>query len=230
MSRILPMVNKLDEMTLLFLTDAFAKSAYYIKVNGFGAYLKKVLLLTAEVFVKHREAVLFDKDLSEIPELIHPKIGVDIQMGTDNDVPRLRQLLPQYSARIFRNRLSKGDIFFIATINDKIIHQIWISFRDNYVALLNKEIVLKEGEGYSYHAYTAPEFRGNSVYTAVKRKALGYLKAQGYKRCFFVVDLKENQLTKAYERISGTDKGTIISYWRILGYRSYRHKPYRGVE
>jgi len=223
-------VDKLDRLDLFSLTDLSTKSYYYIKVHGFGAYLKKVLLLIAEVFVKHREAVLFEKDLSEIPELIHPKIGVDIKMGTDNDVPRLRQLLPQYSARIFQSRLSKGDIFFIATINDKIIHQIWISFQDNYVALLNKEIVLKEGEVYSYHAYTAPEFRGNSVYTAVKRKLLGYLKAQGYKRCFFVVDLKTNQLTKAYERISGTDKGAIISYWRILGYRSYRHKPYRGVE
>ena len=224
------MVNRIERTGLFFPTDLCRRSVYYIKVNGFVVFLKTVLLSIAELFVKHREAVLFEKSLSEIPELIDPKIAVDAWMGRDNDVPGLRRLLPQFTARIFRNRLSRGDIVFIAKINDKIIHQMWISFKDNYAALLNKEIVLKEGEVYAYQAYTAPEFRGNNVHAAVIRKALRYLKAQGYKRCFFVVNLKTNQLTSAYERISGIDKGTIISYWRILGYRNYRHKPYRGVK
>lgn len=226
MRKILAEVSKLVRSGLVHVIDLPTKSYSYIKVNGYIAYL----LLIAEVFVKHREAVLFEKNLSEIPELIDPKIAVDVRMGRDNDVPKLRRLLPRFPARVFRSRLSRRDIFFIAKINDKIIHQMWSSFKDNYVPLLNKKIVLKEREAYIYHAYTAPEFRGNNVHAAVIRKALGYLKGQGYKRCFSVVNLKANQLTKAYERISGTDKGTIISYWRILGYKNYRHKPYRGVK
>jgi len=35
MSRILTMVNKLNETNLLFLTEVFTISAYYIKVNGY---------------------------------------------------------------------------------------------------------------------------------------------------------------------------------------------------
>ena len=226
MRKILAEASKLVRSGLVHVIDLPTRSYSYIKVNGYIVYL----LLIAEVFVKHREAVLFEKNLSEIPELIDPKIAVDVRMGRDNDVPKLRRLLPRFPARVFRSRLSRGDVFFIAKINDKIIHQMWSSFKDNYVPLLNKKIVLKEREAYIYHAYTAPEFRGNNIHAAVIRKALGYLKGQGYRRCFSVVNLKGNQVTKAYERISGTVKGTIISYWRILGYKNYRHKPYRGVK
>lgn len=230
MKKILPGVNKLDGLGLFSLTALSTKSYYYIKVHGFGAYLKKVLLSIAEVFVKHREVVLFENDLSEIPKLINPKIGVDIQMGTDNDVPRLRRLLPQFPARVFCNSLSRGDIFFIAQIDRRIVHQVWIAFRDKYVPLLNRRIVLKEGETYRHHGYTDPEFRNRNIATAVRSKVLRYLKAQGYSKSFFLVDLMTHRLTRNYEKVFGTGKETLISYWRILGYRNYRHKPYRGVE
>lgn len=227
MRKILPMANRLDKIGLFFLTDFFTKSAYFIKVNGFGAYSKKILLSIAEVFIKHQETVLFEKDLSQIPGPIRPQQGVDIKIGTPNDVPRLTRLLPQWSARIFRGRLLRGDIFFIAQIDNQIVHQAWVSFEDKWVPLLNKKIVLKEREAYLYQVYTASEYRGKNVLPAVISKVLKHLKAQGYKRLFFLVDLKAYQSTRAYEIISGTNKGTIISYWRILGLRNYRYQPYR---
>ncbi len=224
------MLNKLDKIGLFFLSDLFTKSAYYIKVNGFGAYLKKILFSIAELLVKHQEAVLFEKDLWEITGPIHPSRGVYIEIGTLNDVPRLTQLLPQWSVRIFRDRLLRGDIFFTAQIGNQIVHQTWISFKDKWVPLLNKKIILREKEAYLYHSYTAPEFRGKNVFPTVISKVLRYLKAQGYKRCFFLVDLKTHQSTRAYERILGTNNGTIVSYWRILGCRNYHYEPYRKVK
>lgn len=224
------MVNRLDKIGLFFLTDFFAKSAYYIKVNGFGVYLKKILLSIAEVFVKHQEAVLFEKDLSQIPGPIRPQQEVDIKIGTPNDVPRLTRLLPQCSARIFQNRLLRGDIFFVAQIDNQIVHQTWISFEDKWVPLLNKKIVLKEREAYLYQVYTGSEYRGTNVLSAVIGKVLRHLKTQGYERLFFLVDLKAHPSTRAYEIISGTNKGTIISYWRILGCKSYRYKAYRRAK
>jgi len=230
MKKILLGVDKLLKLGLLCLIDLPTKSYYYIKVNGFGAYLKKILLSMVELFVKHREAVLLENDLSKIPELIHPKIGVDIQMGTDNDVPRLRRLLPQYSARIFRNRLSRGDILFIAQIDSRIIHQVWITFRDKYVPLLNRRIILRQEETYRYHGYTDPEFRSRNVATAVRGEVLGYLRAHGYRKSFFLVDLKTHRLTKGRKKIFASKKETLISYWRIFGYKNYRYQPYRGFE
>jgi len=144
------MVNRLDKIGLFFLTEAFTISAYYIKVNGFGAYLKKILLLTAELLVKHREAVLFEKNLSEIPGFIRPERRVNIEIGAPDDVPGLTRLLPRWPARIFKNRLLRGDIFFIAEIGNQIVHQTWISFKDPYVSLLNRRIVLKEREKHSF--------------------------------------------------------------------------------
>jgi RimJ/RimL family protein N-acetyltransferase len=209
-----------------FLTEAFTISAYYIKVNGFGAYLKKVLLSIAKIFVKHGEAVLFEKNLSEIPGFVRLERRVNIEIGTPDDVPGLTQLLPRWPARIFHNRLSQGDVFFIAQVHNQIIHQVWLSFRDKWVPFLDKRIVLREGEAYLYQSYTAAEFRGNNILPATTSKVLRYLKAQGYKRLFFMVDLKAHRSARAYERISTAEKGTVISYWRILGWRSYRYAPY----
>ena len=219
-------MSKLVISGLVYVINFPIKSYSYIKVNGCSAYF----LLIVGVFVKHREAILFEKDLSEVSELVQPKIVADVRMGKDSDLPKLRRLLPWCSARAFRDRLSRGDIFFVAQVEEEIINQIWISFKYNYIALLNREILLEEGEAYIYHVYTAPEFRGNLVYTAVKRKALRYLKNRGYKKCFFVANLKTNQLTNNYAEISGTRKGTVISYWRVLGYKNYRHEPYRGAK
>lgn len=220
------MVNKFGETNLLFLTEAFTISAYYIKVNGFGAYLKKVLLSIAEIFVKHGEAVLFEKNLSKIPGFVRPEQRVNIEIGTPDDVPGLTRLLPRWPARIFHERLSQGDVFFIAQVHNQIIHQVWLSFRDKWVPFLDKRIVLREGEVYLYQSYTAAEFRGNNILPAVTSKVSRYLKAQGYKRLFFLVDLKAHRSARTYERISTAEKGTVISYWRILGWRSYRYAPY----
>lgn len=95
MRKVFAEVSKLVISGLVYVNDFPAKSYSYIKVNGYGAYF----LLIAGVFVKHREAILFEKDLSEVPELIHPKIVVDVRMGRDNDIPKLRRLLPWCSAR-----------------------------------------------------------------------------------------------------------------------------------
>jgi len=55
-------------------------------------------------------------------------------------------------------------------------------------------------------------------------------KGQGYRKSFFLVNLKAYRLARAYEKVFGSQKGTFISYWRILGYRKYRHKPHRREE
>jgi GNAT superfamily N-acetyltransferase len=224
------MVNKLDKIGLFFLTDLFTKSVYYIRVNGLGRYSKVVLFSIGKVFVKHQEAVLFEKDLSEIPAPVGPERGIKIQMGTHNDVPRLTRLLPQWSARIFRDRLLRGDIFFTAQIGNQIVHQTWIALKGACVPFLNKKIILRKGETFLYHGYTASEFRGQNIFSAVIRKILRYLKAQGYKKVLFLVDLKTHCSTRAYQRIFATNKGTLISYWRILGYKNYRYQSYRGLE
>ena len=222
-------MNKLGKTGLFFLTNFCTKSVYYLKVNGFGACLKKTPWCLTGFFIKHQEAVLFEKDLSEIPGLVYPKGKIKVKMGTHQDVPRLTRLLPWCSASFYRDWLSRGDIFFLAQIDNQIVHQTWISFKDNWVSLLNKKIVLREGEAYLYQIYTAPKFRDKEVCTAVQRRVLRYLKAQGYQKCFFLVNLKEHPSTRIYERFFGPIEGTLISYWRIMGYRSYRYEPYRGV-
>ena len=230
MRDVLPVVNRSNKMGLFLLAEFFTKYAYYVKVNGLGACLKKILLLIAQVFIKHQEVVLFEKDLSHIPGSTYSEPTVSIEMGTPNHVHGLTRLLPGWSSRIFQDRLSRGDIFFVARAGNQIVHQTWISFEDKWMPLLNKKIVLEEREAYLYQVYTASEYRGRHILTAVISKVLRHLKAQGYKRLFFLVDLKAHQSTRAYEIISGTNKGTIISYWRILGYRNYRYQPYRRAK
>ena len=230
MRDVLPMVNRLNKMGLFFLAQFFTKYAYYVKVNGLGACLKKILPLIAEVFIKHQEVVLFEKDLSHIPGSTHSEPRIRIELGTPNHVQGLTRLLPGWSSRIFQDRLLRGDIFFIARAGNQIVHQTWISFEDKWVPLLNKKIVLKEREAYLYQVYTASEYRGKNVLPAVISKVLRYLKTQGYKRLFFLVDLKAHESKRAYQRISGANKGTIISYWRILGFRNYRYQPYRRTK
>jgi len=118
----------------------------------------------------------------------------------------------------------------VARAGNQIVHQTWISFEDKWVPFLNKTILLKEREAYLYQVYTALEYRGRHIFTAVVDKVLRYLKAQGYKKIIFLVDLKAPKSKRAYQRVIGLDPGTIISYWRILGYRNYRYQPYRRTK
>ena len=224
------MVNRLNKMGLFFLAEFFTKYAYYVKVNGLGACLKKTLALIAQVFIKHQEVVLLEKDLSHIPASTRSVPTVSIERGRPNHVHGLTRLLPGWSSRIFQDRLSRGDIFFVARAGNQIVHQTWVSFEDKWVSLLNKKIVLEEREAYLYQVYTALEYRGRHIFTAVVGKVLRYLKAQGYKKIIFLVDLKAPKSKRAYQRVIGLDAGTIISYWRILGFRNYRYQPYRRTK
>ena len=66
------MESQLDKIGLCSLADPLTKSTYYLEVNGFGVFLKKILLSVAELFIKHREALLSEEDLSQIPGPHHP--------------------------------------------------------------------------------------------------------------------------------------------------------------
>ncbi len=214
--------------TACSITALLAGCVYSARVAGVGVCLRRILVLTREMFVKCQEAVLFEKDLSVVDGRRHRVRGVIVRMGRYDDVPRLRQLLPRSPSGLFVRRLSRGDIFFVAQSGEEIVHQVWITFKDRWVPFLDKRVVLREKEAYLYQSYTAPDFRGKNILPAVTSIALTYLKIKEYRKLLFHVDLKNHSSPQAYQRISTAEVGTTIRYRRILGFKSYRYESYRA--
>ena len=200
----------------------YAKCRCYIKTKGFLAFLGRIFIHIIEIFVKYRKAIIFEKDLSDKPMPASLRRDITIKIATIDDVDELQRLTQPDSPKIILDRFSKDEICFVAKIGSQIVHQNWVSFNYDFIHILDKKFSLREGEAYVYGAYTSSKFRGRNIYPTVVNKVIRYLREKGYKKLYFLVDLKIHPSVKAYKRIFGTERGKVISYTRVLVFRIYR--------
>ena len=86
----------------------------------------------------------------------------------------------------------KGDIGFVAQVNDKIVGAVWVRIMDDYGHVDN--------ETPSFAISLLKEYRNYGIGTALMKKMLMELKIQGYKQASLAVQ-KRNYAVRMYKKV-----------------------------
>ncbi len=91
--------------------------------------------------------------------------------------------------RLFQARLERGEQFWTAQLDDKIVAYCWVTNAAVEIGEVRRVIHPRSGEIYLYDAFTFPQYRGQNLYPALLHCILAQSGQQGFTRALiFVMD------------------------------------------
>jgi GNAT superfamily N-acetyltransferase len=144
-----------------------------------------------------RAGTIWMLDLDETTPAVVPRIKTEFCLAEANLAPALasireleagRQAAQQARAE-FEQRYRTGRRCYTAWVEGQIAAYGWISFDDERIGELNLRIRLLPGEAYIWDCFTASQYRGNHLYSALLAYILLELRAEGWQRAWIGADL-----------------------------------------
>ncbi len=94
----------------------------------------------------------------------------------------------QYSNDEWADRVERGDRCWVATVNGKLAHYIWVqTVGAHRLTSAGVSVPIASGEFWLYNARTMEDARGRGIYVAALRKLSSDLLAEGYVTGFIYV-------------------------------------------
>jgi hypothetical protein len=187
--------------------------------QGVGGVLNGIGRRLASYVWEARRATLFRRSLDGDLPTATPRIPLVMRDMRLEDLERFRDApsrLPDGRVREFEDRLSRGRIAVIVLTADEVAGYGWLTTRDEIEKWSGAEIVLHEGEGYFFDAFTFPRFRARGIHTAVHVWRLRRLRGLGCAVAYSIADLRDPGAQKAHRNVGFAAYREIA--WLRLGW------------
>jgi hypothetical protein len=145
------------------------------QIYGLWSTLKQI---SRNIFLL--EAVCrLEKELNLHDISVTPKIPLSVgfyskSLDIDNWDGRkeILNIRGNYGIEIFKNRLERGDYFFVGYSNREFVGFVWIEFPP----VTEAGYALKNNEAYTYDVWTFEKFRGNGIFLAIEQSITNYVR------------------------------------------------------
>lgn len=168
---------------------------------------------------------LFEVDLvrSSLPDCAS-RLEVDYQVLDDDAWQAQRNIEHITDRRLFESRLDRGEQFWTAQLEDRIISYCWATDAPVEIGEVRRVISPRRGEIYLYDAFTFPEYRGQSLYPAILNRILTYSRQQDIQRALIFV-LDDNVASIRGVQKAGFCEFQRVTYCNLLGFSRYIYRP-----
>jgi len=198
-------------------------------INQYGilpaAWLIIRYVLRKILRIDWQRTILFERLLADPIQEVVPKIKVNIERATVEDLEKLKGMVDEAKYNRFRQRFDRGNICFVARDGDKIAAFSWISFDREFEVESQIEIKLNYKEAYGFDTYVEPEYRNNRLQSAMEPTILKYLRSQGYEKMIGLVDKNNIYALKGLLSAGNKPKriATLIRIfdWKIQWWQKY---------
>ncbi len=126
--------------------------------------------------------------------------------------------------RLFQARLARGEQFWTAQCDDKIIAYCWATDEPVEIGEVRRVISPRSSEIYLYDAFTFPEYRGQNLYPALLHHILVHSRQQGLPRALIFV-LDDNVASIRGVQKAGFCEFQRVTYYNLLGFSRYVYRP-----
>ena len=135
-----------------------------------------------------------------IPDL-HPRVSVDIKMLTKDDLAAYNRFRPDQCANLIQDSLARGDQYFAAWHEERIVHAIRVTTGQVYVPYLRRDLILQPDDIYSHNSFTLPAFRGYGLSPARGAHVMRHYRQKGYKRMVALVVVEDKTALRAAQKM-----------------------------
>jgi GNAT superfamily N-acetyltransferase len=165
-------------------------------------------------------------------QLVHWKtrVPVIISVGTLQDVASAAELHYREAKiddrSLFKSQFESGHKCFVAKVGSSVVGYDWIGFGSFWNGI--DYVVLRDNEVFCFDAYTALEWRGEGVHTALLAAILEWARKENYQAAYTHVAVLQPSSWKSHERlkwqVSGLLTGAYLpgfdKHWSYVVYGS----------
>lgn len=150
-------------------------------------------------------------DLDSIPN-VKPKITVVVRSATLKDIPKFKRI--KNSTKGISEWLKKGYLLHISLVGDYLAS--YACFHTVSNSVFDRIVKLKPDEIWGLYVYTAPEYRGNSIYPNLAYMSAKMLMEKGYKNLYGLIKIDNESSLKVHERMGKKDLERV-KYIKFFG-------------
>lgn len=127
------------------------------------------------------------------------------------------------SVERLRARLDQGEICYVIKSRERVVSLFWLQLGEAYSERLDRHYPLSPTEIYAYDSYTAPDFRGKGLSTAVPNLVAKPFLERGY-RCLIGFVVPVNQPAKRAVKKRAFQTVGVTGFVELFGIRLYFHR------
>jgi hypothetical protein len=158
-------------------------------------------------------------DLSRpLPDVV-PGTKIELREIKLEDLDSFRGIVSEARIDIFRERIHKGTVGFMAVTSEGAIAGYgWLAQGNEYLPALGMHYRLQEDEGFSMDDFTVPEYRGNRVHALLLHERSKYLKSRGSRR-MYGYHVSTNTASKNSMLRAGAVFIKIVNVYIVCGFK-----------
>lgn len=147
-----------------------------------------------------RAGTIWMLNLDETTPIVTPRVAGEFRRLNSDSAPALVSTMGRDASAEILKRFERGCHCYAAFIDDIIAAYSWVSFEDEHIGELNLRVKLLPGEVYVWDCATAPQYRGQGLYSALLAYIIKELRAQSLCRAWIGADLANVASQKGMER------------------------------
>ena len=136
-----------------------------------------------------RAGTIWMLNLDEATPIVPLRVHAEFRRVTLDLVPALVSTMGRDASTEILKRFERGCRCYAAWVDDTLAAYGWVSFEDEHIGELNLRIKLLPGEVYVWDCATAPDYRGQGLYSALLSYIISELHAQSLCRAWIGADL-----------------------------------------
>jgi GNAT superfamily N-acetyltransferase len=174
----------------------------------------------------YRRALLGYRSLDEPIAVLHSRLPVEVGLLTEGDLAVYQNFRPDQDSSEIKERMRQGHRCYVSWHEGRIVDASWLATGRVHIPYLRRDLVLEPGDVYVYDSYTAPHYRGRSLYSAKVAFIMRHCKEKGYVRNVAVIAI-ENKEPLAVTRRLGIKFVGVYHCLRFGPWQRLWRQPWR---
>lgn len=130
----------------------------------------------------YRRLLLLERSLEEpIPEMM-PRLPITITLLKKTELDEYLKFRPKSNPPRVADRFNTNHWCFVARHDGRIIAASWAATQRAWIFYLDCEVQMTQDDVYVYDSFVMPNFRGQSIFPAIRAEMIRYFLAAGYHR------------------------------------------------
>ena len=174
--------------------------------------------------------VLLERSLDDELPAVNPDVDVTLRFALPADIDEICRMYEpdpflyigdpspspgsfERARELYLDRLKRGELCFLATVEGVIAHVNWICFQWGE-ALPEHPIRLHAGEIYTTDALTPAAFRGRGLHPFVLRSMLAYARQRGFRHAYTLARIDRTGSLKGLYALGWKECGRVVYFLR----------------